>query len=144
MTHRKAAPKHLSRSSAALWRRIQREIDLEPHEIPLLKAFCESVDRAEEARRAVEQEGAYYRDFRGQPKPHPAPREERDSRLAASRLLRELRLANREATEEPSAEPVPGWLADDAESDRLLRGRPPRSEPPGAASVDPVAAEGLP
>jgi hypothetical protein len=84
MTHRKAAPKHLSRSSAALWRRIQREIDLEPHEIPLLKAFCESVDRAEEARRAVEQEGAYYRDFRGQPKPHPALREERDSRLAAS------------------------------------------------------------
>ena len=110
MTHRKAAPKHLSRSSAALWRRIQREFDLEPHEIPLLKAFCESVDRAEEARRAVADEGAYYHDFRQQPKPHPALREERDSRLAASRLLRELRLAKRKSTEERSTETLPEWL----------------------------------
>ena len=57
-----------------------REFDLEPHEIQLLKTRCEFVDRAEEARRAVEQEGAYYRDFRGQPKPHPA--------LAAGRVFR--------------------------------------------------------
>jgi hypothetical protein len=74
------------------------------------------VDRAEGAREAIELEGAYYSDFRGQPKPHPALREERESRLAASRLLRELRLADRKATEESSAERMPDWLADDAES----------------------------
>ena len=56
------------------------EFDLEPHEIQLLKTRCELVDRAEEACRAVEQEGAYYRDLRGQPKPHPA--------LAAGRVVR--------------------------------------------------------
>jgi phage terminase small subunit len=98
---------------------MKREIDLEAHELPLLQAFCESVDRAEEARRAVEQEGAYYSDFRGQPKPHPALREERESRLAASRLLRELRLADRKASESDDRfdarlrGEVPDWLRED-------------------------------
>jgi hypothetical protein len=97
-------------------------IDLEAHELPLLQAFCESVDRAEGAREAIELEGAYYSDFRGQPKPHPALREERESRPAASRLLRELRLADHKAPEASESDDrfdarlrgeVPDWLRDD-------------------------------
>jgi hypothetical protein len=80
------------------------------------------VDRAEGAREAIELEGAYYSDFRGQPKPHPALREERESRLTASRLLRELRLGDHKASEVPEPDDrfdallrgdAPVWLRDD-------------------------------
>jgi phage terminase small subunit len=73
--------------------------DLRLHHLRLLRLLCEALDRAEEARKAIAQVGAYVPDRFGQLKPHPALMVERDSRASAAKLARELALDGTRALE---------------------------------------------
>lgn len=86
------APGHLTPSTAAWWRELVEIYELGAHQLTLLRLCCEAVDRCEEARAAIEAEGAYYTDRFGAPKPHPAIAVERDAKIGIARLLRELQL----------------------------------------------------
>jgi P27 family predicted phage terminase small subunit len=86
------APQHLSKAQRALWRHVMAEYELEPHHLKLLTLLCEALDRGEQARQAIASDGAYLPDRFGQLKAHPAVAVERDARIAAARLTRELDL----------------------------------------------------
>lgn len=88
----RSAPKHLQPATAAWWRGVLRDFDLDEHHVRLLTLAAESWDRAQEARERLVADGAYYVDRFHQPKSHPAIGVERDARLAFARLLRELDL----------------------------------------------------
>ena len=118
MAVRKRSPRHLSRRSGEIWRSVVADFRLETHELALLQSALEALDRAHESRETIEREGAYFRDFRGQPKPHPALHEERDARRDFARLLAELGLGGDRARRESD---------DDERFDALLRGELPRS-----------------
>jgi phage terminase small subunit len=115
---RKRSPRHLSRRSSEIWRSVVAEFRLERHELALLQSALEALDRAEEARATIEREEAYFRDFRGQPKPHPALQQERDARRDFVHLLAELGLGGDRARREQD---------DDERFNALLRGELPRS-----------------
>jgi phage terminase small subunit len=89
-----ATPKHLSRSSKAVWRSLVEDYDLddEPHALLTLTAALESRDRCEQARQQIAREGLTVPTGVGGLKPHPAVGIERDARLAMVRCLRELAL----------------------------------------------------
>lgn len=91
-------PKHLRGEAAAFWRRISREYDLLAHDFALLQGACEALQRAQEAREQVEQDGAYHEDRFGQPRAHPALQVERQSREQAEKFIRALCLDGDEPT----------------------------------------------
>src|SRR5687767_5180062 len=99
---RRQAPRHLSKKAADLWRRVDRDYDLEDHHRRLLTLACEALDRCDRARETIAEVGEFYDDRFGAPRAHPAVAVERDSRLAFARLMRELNLDD-EA--EPDARP---------------------------------------
>ncbi len=78
------------------------DYDLERHHVNLLTLLCEALDRGEQARQAIAQDGAYVADRFAQLKAHPAVAVERDARIAAARLTRELDLDG-----EPAPDPRP-------------------------------------
>jgi phage terminase small subunit len=92
------APEHL-KAARALWEAVAAAYVLEPHHFRLLTLACEASDRCDEARAALEADGLFIRDRFGAIKPHPAAAIERDSRLAAARMLRELNLDSDKAEE---------------------------------------------
>ena len=96
------APAHLSKPSAAWWRRVVGTYALEEHHERLLTLAAEAFDRAQEARVRLMEDGAFYTDRRGAPKAHPGIAVERDARLAFARLIRELDLDG-----EPLPDPRP-------------------------------------
>jgi hypothetical protein len=83
---------HLSRRAKELWVQVTRDYVLESHNLELLRIALEALDRCEEARKILASEGIIALDRYGAPKAHPAVAIERDSRLAAARLWRELDL----------------------------------------------------
>jgi phage terminase small subunit len=84
-------PKHLRTSTKAWWKSVVSDFYLEQHHLKLLTLACEAFDRCEEAREAIAEHGTTYVDI-GQPRARPEIAIERDSRIAFSRLLRELAL----------------------------------------------------
>lgn len=84
--------KHLSTASAAFYRSIITDYDLDEHHRVLLVKACESLDRIEEARALIVEEGLTYRDRFGGLKPNPACAIERDNKMLVARLFRELGL----------------------------------------------------
>jgi P27 family predicted phage terminase small subunit len=85
-------PDHLSSRTSELYGRVTTMFTLEPTEIELLRLACEALDRCEEARALLAEEGIVSAGRYGQRLAHPAVAIERDSRLAAARLFRELGL----------------------------------------------------
>jgi hypothetical protein len=52
------APKHLTVTSRAFWASVVADYDLEPHHLAILQAACEARDRLDEARAAIDRDGA--------------------------------------------------------------------------------------
>lgn len=91
------APEHLSERSRALWGSVVGSWALEAHQLRLLEEACVALDRSAQAREAIEVDGAFITDRFGVPKAHPGVAVERDARIAAARLFRELNLNLAEA-----------------------------------------------
>ena len=87
-----SAPKHLRPETKRWWATIVGEFELEPHHLRLLQLAAEAWDRGQQAREAIDKEGAVYTDRFGQPTARPEVAIERDSRTSFARLLRELAL----------------------------------------------------
>lgn len=85
-------PAHLSDEMADFWRYTVASFELEAAHLLVLRAACENFDRAEQARRQVDEDGPTTLDRYGSPKPHPCLTVERDARAAALRALRQLDL----------------------------------------------------
>lgn len=86
-------PSSLSKRSAGLWQSITSDFQLETTELELLRLALEAIDRCEEARSVIASDGLTSRGRYGQVLPHPMIGVERDSRLAAARLFKQLALA---------------------------------------------------
>src|SRR2546427_9300426 len=84
-------PTHLSSAMKAFFTQIVASWDLEVHHVALLTLLCEALDRCEQARLQVQKEGLTVPGRFG-PRTHPSVAIERDSRLSAVRISRELDL----------------------------------------------------
>jgi phage terminase small subunit len=88
-------PSHLKAPGRRLWRAATADYLIDAAGLELLRLAAESLDRADEARQAIAKDGPYIAGrYAGNVRPHPALAVERDSRLAAARLIRELGLAD--------------------------------------------------
>jgi P27 family predicted phage terminase small subunit len=92
MTNTPDPPAHLRPETAAWWRAVLRDFDLEEHHLRLLQAACEAWDRLQQARERIDRDGLTIPTGDTGMKAHPAVAIERDSRLAFARLVRELDL----------------------------------------------------
>jgi hypothetical protein len=79
---------------------VLRSWELEPHHIKLLLLAAQHWDRAQNARREIEKDGATFLDRFGCPKVRPEVLIEKDSSICFCRILRELSL-DIEAPESP-------------------------------------------
>jgi hypothetical protein len=86
------APKYLTPRSRDLWREIIGNFTLETTEVELLRLGLEALDRADQARVILANECIISTGRYGQKLAHPAVAIERDSRLAAARLFKQLAL----------------------------------------------------
>jgi phage terminase small subunit len=84
---------------------IQKEFELESHHKRLLLLCGQAWDRAMEARKVLEKEGAFIFDRFNQRKSHPAVEVERQSMLTFARILRELGLDLTQPDTRPPARP---------------------------------------
>lgn len=81
MIPRITTPKHLSDESKGLYRQIVREYNIDdPAGLSILKVAFEAFDRAEAARKAIEDEGMQVKDRFDVMKAHPLIGPERDAR----------------------------------------------------------------
>jgi hypothetical protein len=94
-------PTHLKTAGRRLWEAATSDFLIDAPGLELLRLAAEALDRADEAREAIERDGPYQRDRFDNVMPHPALGVERDSRLAAARLIRQLGL-----TDPPSLPPI--------------------------------------
>ena len=85
-------PKHLAAATRRWWLHVVSSYELETHHVSLLTLAGEALDRADQARRALEKHGLTFTDRWDAPHSRPEVAIERDSRLAFARLLRELAL----------------------------------------------------
>ena len=88
------APAHLTPRSRRLYREIVDAYGLEDegHAKETLRLALQALDRADEARRILDEEGLTYVNRFGEPRAHPMCAVEKDARLAAWRGFRELSL----------------------------------------------------
>jgi phage terminase small subunit len=113
-------PGHLSPEIATWWTSVVTEHDLDHHRLRLLLLCCESLDRIGEARAILAAEGLTYTDKNGSPRAHPATIIERDNKIAAGRLIKEMHL------DPPPERHVGGigWMPDRPEGRRPWDRRP--------------------
>jgi phage terminase small subunit len=86
------APEELSKSSKEFFNTIVEEYELESHHIQILIQACQCLDRIEEAREVIKEEGAFYNDRFLKPKVHPAVETEAKYKVIFKNLIRELGL----------------------------------------------------
>ncbi len=87
-----ARPKHLSPAARRLYAEITQAFVLEAHDVAVLTKALEAHDRAEQARRIIDEEGLLTTTRFGEQKANPAVQIERDSRSAFLAGMRQLRL----------------------------------------------------
>lgn len=91
-------PKHLKADARRMWQKLRTDYVLDDGAgLALLQAACESYQRAQEARAAIDKDGAVLADRFGQRKAHPGCAIERDARGQMIAALRALRLAPEES-----------------------------------------------
>jgi phage terminase small subunit len=78
--------------TAQWWRDVVNEYALEQHHERLLTLAGEALDRAEQARKALDEHGLTFIDKAGRPHARPEVAVERDARIGFERLVRELDL----------------------------------------------------
>lgn len=98
-------PKHLSKKSKKFFKYVINEYELEEHHIKTLTLACECLDRIEEARVIINEEGIVYYDKWNKPKPHPALKTEEQNKIIFARLIRELNLDYDESNRQPGRPP---------------------------------------
>jgi phage terminase small subunit len=76
---RRVAPSHLAKPTQLWWRSVLQNYELDDHHERLLTLAAEAYDRSAEAREAVAQDGAYFTNAKGEPRPHPGLAIERDT-----------------------------------------------------------------
>jgi phage terminase small subunit len=86
------APAHLSERTQALWADVVGDWELEAHQLRILEEALVALDRSEQARELIAEDGPVVKDRFDQLKAHPAVAIERDARIAAARMFRELNL----------------------------------------------------
>jgi P27 family predicted phage terminase small subunit len=86
------APKHLQLATKRWWLSVVSDWELEAHHVRLLTLAGEAWDRCVQARELIEAKGLTFETRLGELRANPAVAIERDSRLAFSRLIRELDL----------------------------------------------------
>ena len=91
-------PKHLRGDARKMWQRLRADhvID-DAGGLALLQAACEAYQRGQDARDAIDKDGATLPDRFGQVRAHPMCAVERDARAQMIAALRALRLAPGEA-----------------------------------------------
>lgn len=94
-------PAHLRKPTAAWFRSVVDEYELDPHHVRLLTLAAEAWDRGQQAREIIDAEGLTFKDRFDSPKPRPEVAIERDSRIGFARLIRELALDGVDAPEAP-------------------------------------------
>jgi hypothetical protein len=85
-------PGHLTRSATSWARSVLDDFDATESQVRLVIAAAEAWDRAQQARRAVSRDGAYWKDRLGNLRPHPGLAVERESRAAFARIVGQLDL----------------------------------------------------
>jgi phage terminase small subunit len=86
------APAHLT-GSTALWEQVTSDWELQPEELEILRLACESLDRANSARKAIRRHGQTYESQpHGAPRPRPELAIARSEAQLAARLLKQLDL----------------------------------------------------
>ena len=86
-------PKEWNVFAKKFWASVHRQFAIEePQHVELLRAACQQLHRAEQARAVVDEEGAVDRDRFGQRREHPGVATERKAHLAFLRISRELGL----------------------------------------------------
>jgi hypothetical protein len=83
---------HLSPEAREWVLKLVDEYNFESHHLKVLLQAAECYDRITQARKQIENDGAYYVDRFGSPKSHPAVADERNGRVVFARLVRELNL----------------------------------------------------
>lgn len=86
------APAHFRPETAAWWREVVQEFDLEPSHLRILRLAGEAWDAGQAARKSIAHHGCVYVDRFGAPRSRPEVAIERDSRISFARLMRELTL----------------------------------------------------
>jgi hypothetical protein len=76
----------------AWWKQVTAEYELSAHHVHMLRLCCEALDAAESARQALAEHGVTHLDRHGIARLRPEVALQRDSRLAAVRIIRELDL----------------------------------------------------
>ena len=85
-------PAHLTRQAKRWWRSVLDAYDLEPHHLAILTAAAEALDRKEEARRVIVDDGIVVRLADGSSIPHPAVQVEDLAAMRFAHLIREIGL----------------------------------------------------
>jgi P27 family predicted phage terminase small subunit len=85
-------PKHLSDHCREQWQQLTGAFVLEPTELELLRLGLEALDRCEQARQILARDGIVSTNRYGAKVAHPCVAIERDSRIAAARIFRDLSL----------------------------------------------------
>jgi phage terminase small subunit len=85
-------PEHLSKDSAAWFKRTAAEFLLGDADLLVLQAAAESWDRCQEARQILERDGLTFVDNRKAIRPHPCVAIEAQHRTLFARLVRDLNL----------------------------------------------------
>ena len=98
------APGHLRSAGKNLWNSVNETFDLEPHDLALLTALAETLDRKNQAEKDLREYGSItFTNRHGELKPHPAIAVVRDCNVLMARLRRELCLSE----DEPSGSRPP-------------------------------------